>query len=68
MRQPRAAHVGITFNNMVFLRSQLEDEITKLERQLQSLRLADQGANFAMVESYKEMIHSRRGMLTELPH
>lgn len=68
MRQARAAHVGITFNNTVFLRSQLQEEITKLERQLQSLRLADTGANFAMVESYKEMIYSRRGMLTNLPH
>lgn len=68
MRQPRATHVGISFNNTVFLKAQLENEITKLERQLQHLRLSEDAANFSMVQTYKEMISSRRVMLSDLPN
>lgn len=67
MRQPRATHVGITFNNTIFLKAQLQGEITKLERQLQRLRLSDDAANFSMLQTYKEMINSRRVMLSDLP-
>ena len=68
MRHARATHVGVTFNNTVFLKAQLEAEITKLERQLDNLRRSDEAANFALLESYKEMICSRRAMLSDLPH
>ena len=67
MKQPRAAHVGVNFNNTTLLKARLQDEITQLERQLQHLRQSDQAANFAMLESYKEMIHSRRELLSGLP-
>lgn len=68
MRQPRATHVGVTFNNTVFLKAQLENEITKLRRQLDNLRLSDDAANFAMLQSYKEMISSRKALLNDLPN
>lgn len=68
MKQPRATHVGVTFNNTVFLKAQLEGEITKLQRQLDSLRRSDEAANFALLQSYKEMISSRRALLSDLPH
>ena len=68
MRQARATHVGVTFNNTVFLKAQLESEIIKLKRQLENLRLSDDVANFAMLQSYKEMINSRRALLSDLPH
>lgn len=67
MRQPRASHVGVSFNNTVFLKAQLQEEITKLERELVHLRSGDQAANFGLLQTYKEMIHSRRGMLNGLP-
>ncbi len=68
MRQARATHVGVTFNNTSFLKAQLESEITKLKCQLDSLRLSDQAANFAMLQSYKVMINSRQSLLSDLPH
>lgn len=68
MRQARASHVGITFNNTSFLKAQLESEITKLKCQLDNLRLSDEAANFAMLQSYKVMINSRESALSKLPH
>jgi len=68
MRRARANHVGVTFNNTVFLKAQLEGEITKLERQLDNLQRSDEAANFALLGSYKEMICSRRALLSDLPH
>ena len=67
MRQPRAAHVGVTFNDTLFVKAQLRDEITRLERQLETLRGSEQAANFGLVQTYKEMIHSRREALSGLP-
>lgn len=67
MRQPRATYVGINFNNTVFLKDRLRNEITKLERQLQTLRLSEDAANFSMVQTYKEMIKYRQLMLSDLP-
>jgi len=68
LRQPRANHVGVNFNNMTLVKAQLQEEITRLERQLENIQSDDQGAKFALLQTYKEMIHSRRGMLNELPH
>ncbi|MGH1470477.1 MAG: hypothetical protein ACRBCS_04745 [Cellvibrionaceae bacterium] len=68
MRQPRASHVGVTFNNTVFLKARLNDEIVRLERQLNDLRSGEQASNFGLVQSYKEMIYSRKEMLSGLPH
>jgi hypothetical protein len=68
MRQPRATHVGVTFNNTIFLKARLNDEIVKLERQLNDLRSGEDASNFGLVQSYKEMIYSRKGMLSDLPH
>ena len=51
------------------LREKLMREITHLERQLEQLRLDDdgKGIDFSMLQTYKELIQCRRGMLKELP-
>lgn len=67
MKQPRAAHVGVNFNNTTLVKARLREEITRLERELETLQQSEQGANFSMLQTYREMIHSRRGMLNELP-
>ena len=68
MRQARATHVGINFNNTTFLKAQLESEITKLRRQLDNLHRSEDAANFGLVQSYQEMINSREAMLSDLPN
>jgi len=63
----RAQHVGIGFNSTCLLKEQLIREITSLERQRDSVRLVNNTVDFSMLQTYKEMIHSRREMLSELP-
>ena len=68
-RQFHPEHVGINFNSTNPLREQLIREITNLERQLESLRLTDDGKDidFSMLQTYKELIQCRKGMLSDLP-
>lgn len=49
------------------LQEQLLAEITRFERQLGSLKLNDDSVDFAMIQTYKELIHSRKNMLNQLP-
>jgi len=68
-KQLHPEHVGINFNNTDPLREQLIREITNLERQLEHLRLTDdgEGIDFSMLQTYKELIQCRKGMLSDLP-
>lgn len=67
VRVHRDAHVGINFNSTTALQLQLIREITSLERQLEHLKLNQMRVDFSMLQTYKEMIHSRREMLGTLP-
>ncbi|MGQ9426948.1 hypothetical protein ACXYTJ_14060 [Gilvimarinus sp. F26214L] len=49
------------------MKVQLQEEITKLERQLLELHLRDDPAEMSRVISCREMIHARREMLRRLP-
>jgi hypothetical protein len=66
-KRQRAQHVGIDFNNTYLLKEQLIREITSLERQRENVRMTDKTVDFSMLQTYKEMIHSRREMLAGLP-
>lgn len=49
------------------LREKLVGEITRFERQLDALKGSDEPVDFSMLQTYKELIHSRREMLNQLP-
>ncbi|MCR6652864.1 MAG: hypothetical protein NVV73_15875 [Cellvibrionaceae bacterium] len=49
------------------LKQQLVREITCLERQLERIRMRDQFADDATLQTYEDMIESRRKMLYNLP-
>ena len=49
------------------LREKLVGEITRFERQLDALKSSDEPVDFSMMQTYKELIHSRRQMLGQLP-
>lgn len=59
--------VNVDSHNTNLLREQLIREITGLERQLEQLKISDNNRDFSLQQTYREMIHSRRGMLTSLP-
>lgn len=66
-KRQRAQYVGINFNNTRSLKEQLIREITSLERQRESVSLSENTVDFSMMQTYKEMIHCRREMLSGLP-
>lgn len=66
MRRPRSKRVGIDSDSTSLAKVQLQDEIGKLQQQLQDLHLSDDD-DFSKVHSYREMINSRRQMLSRLP-
>ncbi len=49
------------------LREKLLGEITRFERQLSALKSSEGPVDFSMMQTYKELIHSRREMLGQLP-
>lgn len=54
-------------NDTSILKQQLVREITCLERQLERIRMRDQFADDTTLQTYEEMIESRRKMLYNLP-
>ncbi len=67
MKEAKAQHVGVTLNNTCLVRRQLMDDIVRLERQAEVLALNGGPHDFSMIQTYKEMIHSRREALARLP-
>ena len=68
MSQPQAATlVNVDRQNTQVMREQLLREITRLERQLEQLKISDDNRDFSLQQTYREMIHSRREMLGNLP-
>lgn len=67
MRRSSSNRLGRAFYDTAQLRNKLQEEITKLDRQLQAFRLSDNPADFAKLASYEEMITARRKMLSRLP-
>lgn len=60
--------VNVDDQNSIIMREQLIREITGLERQLEQLKTGDGDRDFSLQQTYREMIQSRRGMLTSLPY
>lgn len=54
-------------NDTSILKQQLVREISCLERQLERIRIRDQFADDRTMQTYEEMISSRRKMLYNLP-
>lgn len=59
--------LGASFNRTEQLQEQLIAEITAFERQLDSAEMHGEQEDFSMIQTYKELIHSRRTMLDKLP-
>ncbi|WP_250461388.1 hypothetical protein [Microbulbifer litoralis] len=67
MPQRRSAHVNISESETRKLRRQLESEISWLHRQMEELRGDETELDLSLLQTYKEMIFSRRAMLGRIP-
>ncbi|MFD1216977.1 MULTISPECIES: hypothetical protein [Microbulbifer] len=64
---PMGAHVNISEPETRRLRHQLEIEISQLSRQLSDLKGAETEVDTALLQTYQEMIFSRRALLGRIP-
>lgn len=67
MTRPRSAHVNISESETRKLRQQLEVEITWLSRQMEELQGAEAELDISLLQTYREMIFSRRALLGRIP-
>ncbi|WP_153039094.1 hypothetical protein [Microbulbifer sp. Q7] len=63
----RCSHVNISELETRHLRHRLEIEITWLSRQMQELQGAHESIDLSLVQTYREMIFSRRALLGRIP-
>lgn len=66
-RAHQIQQLSVAYNNTSMMRQQLIREITCLERQLERLRLRDELLDMSTLQTYEEMISSRKEMLDNLP-
>lgn len=64
----KAEHVGVDFQDTHSVRQKLIKEIKHLERQAAHMSTDSGHVDFCMIQTYKELIHSRQVMLNQLPH
>lgn len=65
----RKAHLitGLNTHNTNALKEKLVKEMLELNKQRQEMEISDNGdMDFSMAQTYKEMIDSRRSMLSQL--
>ena len=68
MAQQTASLVNVDSMNSCLMRDRLNQEITRLERDLERLQCNDRALDLSLEQTYKEMIHARRELLSSLPH
>lgn len=59
--------LGVDLDRNDSLRAKLLAEISEYQRQQDALKLSGNYVNFTMIQTYKELIASRREMLSRLP-
>lgn len=57
---------GLSLQNTFTVKEQLLKELLELEKQAEVLKRSDQGVDFSMLQTYKEMIHSRQVYFSQL--
>lgn len=62
-----SSHVNISEVDTRALRFRLQTEITWLSRQMEDLQGADHSPDLSLIQTYREMIFSRRALLGRIP-
>ncbi|QKX16864.1 hypothetical protein [Microbulbifer sp. YPW1] len=61
------SHVNISEEETRHLRYRLQNEITWLSRQVQDLQGAAESLDISLMQTYREMLYSRRALLGRIP-
>jgi hypothetical protein len=67
MRHQQAALVNVDMVSSDLMRQRLNHEIIRLKRDLERLHISDPPTELTLLNSYREMIHSRQSMLATMP-
>jgi hypothetical protein len=59
---------GVALQNTKSVKDKLLEELVELEKQMEVLEAGAVTVDFSMLQTYKEMIHSRRVFFNELNH
>ena len=65
-RRSQPPHTGLSISDTNALKEKLVREMLELDKQRQELEIGASEMDFSMVQTYKEMIHSRRMLLDKL--
>ena len=67
--KPKSKHEtqgGVGLQNTDLVKAKLLEELVELEAQMERLKAASDAVDFSMMQTYKEMIHSRKLFYKEL--
>lgn len=65
--QPRQeSSGGAKLRNTSRVKGQLLAELVELEKQMEQMKADSESVDFSMLQTYKEMIHSRKSLFNEL--
>ncbi|MEE8059561.1 MAG: hypothetical protein V3T17_17265 [Pseudomonadales bacterium] len=57
---------GVRLQNTGLVKEKLLEELVELEKQMELLKSESSSVDFSMMQTYKEMIHSRKTLFNEL--
>lgn len=57
---------GVRLQNTELVKEKLLEELVELEKQMEALKSQEKTVDFSMMQTYKEMIHSRKTFFNEL--
>lgn len=61
-----ATKSGVRLNNTSPIKEKLLGDLVELQKQMESLEATAGGVDFSMLQTYKEMIQSRKSLFNEL--
>ncbi len=69
LNRPTSRHEtsgGVRLQNTELLKEKLLEELVELDKQMEILQSESNQVDFSMLQTYKEMIHSRRVLFNQL--
>lgn len=67
LHRPHREELGVPrLSNVAAVKQQLLQEIIELQRQLDNTSGGPGGVDFSLIQTYREMIHSRRALFSQL--